>query len=62
MNNREDMIATFDNLITMLSIPIAAARCMLAFDEDDRAMVQETKIVYDELLHDVEECIPGDNA
>ena len=62
MNNREDMIATFDNLITMWSIQIAAARCILAFDEDDHAMVQETAIVYDELMRDVEEFISAGEA
>lgn len=62
MNNREDLLATFDNLITMWSIPIAAARCLLAFDEDDHAMVQEAAAVYDELLHDVEQFIPAANA
>ena len=62
MNNREDLLATFDNLITMWSIPIAAARCILAFDEDDHAMVQETAIVYDELIADVEQFIPAGEA
>lgn len=62
MNNTETMTTAFENLITMRSIQIAAARCILAFDEDDHAMVQETAIVYDELMRDVEEFIPAANA
>ena len=62
MNNTENMTAAFENLITMWSLPVAAARCILAFDEDDHAMVQRTSIVYDQLLRDVEDYIPAANA
>jgi hypothetical protein len=62
MNNAEAMTNMFENLITMWSLPIAADRCMLAFDEEDHAMVQKTAIVYDLLLNDVEEFIPAAKA
>jgi hypothetical protein len=62
MNNTDAMTTTFENIITMWSLPVAAARCMLAFDEDDHAMVQKTSIVYDQLLNDIEEFIPAANA
>lgn len=62
MNNTETMTTAFENLITMWSLPVAAARCILAFDEDDHAMVQKTSIVYDQLLRDIEDYIPAANA
>jgi hypothetical protein len=62
MNNAEAMTNMFENLITMWSLPVAANRCMLAFDEDDHAMVQKTSIVYDQLLNDIEEFVPAANA
>ena len=62
MNNTENMTAAFENLITMWSIPITAARCMVAFDEEDHVMVQKTAAVYDELLRDVEKFFPVANA
>jgi hypothetical protein len=62
MNNTENMTAAFENLITMWSLPVAAARCILAFDEEDHAMVQKTAAVYDQLMRDVEEYIPAANA
>ena len=61
-NNTDAMTTAFENLITMWSLPVAAARCMLAFDEEDHAMVQKTAIVYDQLLSDVEEFIPAAKA
>lgn len=62
MTNAETMTAAFENLITMWSLPVAANRCMLAFQEEDHDMVQKTAIVYDQLLSDVEEFIPAANA
>lgn len=56
------MTDMFENLITMWSLPVAAARCMLAFEEEDHAMVQKTARVYDQLLSDVEEFIPAAKA
>jgi hypothetical protein len=61
-NNTDAMTDMFENLITMWSLPVAAARCMLAFDEEDHAMVQKTASVYDQLLNDIEEFIPSANA
>jgi hypothetical protein len=62
MNNAEAMTNMFENLITMWSLPVAANHCILAFDEEDHAMVQKTASVYDQLLSDVEEFIPAGEA
>jgi len=62
MTNAEAMTAAFENLITMWSLPVAANRCMLAFQEDDHDMVQKTAIVYEQLLTDVVDYIPSANA
>ena len=62
MNNTDAMTNMFENLITMWSLPVAANRCMLAFDEEDHAMVEKTARVYDQLLSNVEEFIPAANA